>query len=79
MSEEQPKDADDGIVDTRLAQLKARFGDRFDEAQWAAIRKSVVDLKQCSDRLRAVPMENGDEPEIVFVPFRADDPIWGAT
>jgi hypothetical protein len=78
MSAEQANDTSDGIVDTRLAQLKVRFGERFDEAQWDAIRKNIADLKECSDRLRAVPLGNGDEPEIVFVPYRSDDPVWGA-
>jgi len=35
-------------------------------------------MTKCGEALRAVPMSNADEPEIVFVPFRADDPAWGA-
>jgi hypothetical protein len=76
MTDEQPTEASDGIVEARLAQAKARFGDRFDAAQWEAIRDNIKDLKECGDRLRAVPMGNADEPEIVFVPYRADDPAW---
>jgi hypothetical protein len=78
MTDEQPTEADDGIVEARLAQAKARFGDRFDAAQWETIRENIKDLKKCGDRLRVVPMGNADEPEIVFVPYRADDPIWSA-
>ena len=78
MSDEQPRDESDGIVEARLAQVKTRFGDRFDAAQWEVIRENIKDLKKCGDRLRAVPMGNADEPEIVFVPYRADDPVWSA-
>ena len=78
MSDEQPVEASDGIVDGRLAQAKARFGDRFEAAQWDAIREDMKKSIEQSNRLRAVPMGNGDEPEIVFVPYRADDPAWGA-
>jgi hypothetical protein len=79
MSDEKPTDEHDEIVDARLEQVKARFGDRFDAAQWDAIRKNIKGMKECGDRLRAVPMGNADEPEIVFVPYRAEDPIWSAT
>jgi hypothetical protein len=76
--EQQPVEESDAIVEARLAQAKARFGDRFDAAQWEAIRESIKDIKKCGDRLRPVPMANADEPEIVFVPYRADDPAWSA-
>ena len=75
MSGEQPTKEIDGVVEARLAQAQARFGDRFDVAQWAAIRDQIKSMKDCSDRLRTVQMGNGDEPEIVFVPYRADDPV----
>jgi hypothetical protein len=76
MSDDQ-EPADD-IVDARLSQVKARFGDRFDDAQWNQIRKQIADSIKQANRLRAVPMGNADEPEIVFVPYRADDSAWSA-
>jgi hypothetical protein len=78
VGEEQADERRDRIVDARLAQAIARFGDRFDQAQWDAIRENILGMMKCGDALRAVPMGNGDEPEIVFVPFRADDPAWSA-
>ena len=78
MSDEQPVEASDGIVDARLAQAKARFGDRFEAAQWDTIREDMKKSIEQRNRLRAVPMDNANEPEIVFVPYRADDPAWGA-
>jgi hypothetical protein len=78
MTDEQPTEPSDGVVDARLAQAKARFGDRFDDAQWAEIAEQIKDSVKQANRLREVPMGNADEPEIVFVPYRADDPAWGA-
>jgi hypothetical protein len=77
VSEEQADERRDRIVDARLALAKARFGDRFDQEQWDAIRENIVGMTKCGEALRAVPMGNADEPEIVFVPFRSDDPAWG--
>jgi hypothetical protein len=77
MSDEQPKEEHDSIVDTRLAQAKARFGDRFDAVQWTEIREQIAETVKQANRLKSVPMGNADEPEIVFVPYRADDPVWG--
>jgi hypothetical protein len=76
VSEEHGDEQRDRIVDARLALAKARFGDRFDQKQWDAIRENIVGMTNCGEALRAVPMGNADEPEIVFVPFRADDPAW---
>ena len=78
MSDEQPAEASDGIVEARLAQAMARFGDRLEAAQWDAIREDMKKSIEQRNRLRAVPMGNANEPEIVFVPYRADDPAWGA-
>jgi hypothetical protein len=78
VGEDQVDEARERIVDARLALAKARFGDRFDQAQWDAIRENIAGMTKCGDALRAVAMGNDDEPEIVFVPFRADDPAWSA-
>jgi hypothetical protein len=79
MGEKDQDERRERIVDAKLALAKARFGDRFDSAQWDAIRENITGLTKCGDALRAVPMTNGDEPEIVFVPYRSDDPAWSST
>jgi hypothetical protein len=63
----------EAIVETRLAALAARFGDRWDEAQRAQVRRQVERQLDLAAGLRRVPLANGDEPEIVFVPYRAEE------
>ena len=60
------------IVEARLAALAARFGDRWDEAQRDQVRRHIEWHFEVAERLRRTPLGNGDEPEIVFVPYRAD-------
>ena len=61
------------IVEARLALLRARFGDRWTEEQGAQVRRAVERDVDLAERLRRTPLGNGDEPEIVFVPYRADE------
>ncbi len=63
------------IVEARLAELAARFGDRWDEAQRDQVRRNIEWHFQVAERVRRTPLGNGDEPEIVFVPYRADAKI----
>ncbi len=65
--------ADEPVVAARMAGLTARFGDRLDEAGRAAVEARVRRHVQLARELRRIPFANGDEPEIVFVPFRADE------
>jgi hypothetical protein len=65
--------ADEPIVAARMAGLTARWGKRLDEAGRAAVEARVRRHVQLARELRRVPFANGDEPEIVFVPFRADE------
>ncbi len=60
------------IIESRLAELVSRFGDRFDDEQRAQVRSRIGRTVALSDSLRKLPLTNADEPEIIFVPFRAD-------
>jgi hypothetical protein len=60
------------IIDARLSELVARFGDRFDDDQCAQVRSRIARIVSLADSLRKLPLTNADEPEIVFVPYRAD-------
>jgi hypothetical protein len=60
------------IIDARLIELIARFGDRFDDDQRAQVRSRIDRTVSLADSLRKLPLTNADEPEIVFVPYRAD-------
>ena len=69
-------DPDEPIVAARLATALARWGGRLDEAGRAAVEARIRRDVQLARELRSVPLANGDEPEIVFVPFRAaEEPV----
>lgn len=60
------------VIDAQLAAIVARFGDRLTDEQRAEIRARLARGMTLADTLRTVPLTNADEPEIVFVPYRAD-------
>ena len=62
----------DAVVEARLAALVARYGAGWDEAQRARVRANLERGTVLAARLRRTPLTNTDEPEIVFVPYRAD-------
>ena len=68
----------DAIVDARLAAIATRFGDRWDEEQRARVRSGIARQVDLGARVRRAPLGNADEPEIVFVPFRAPNGAEGA-
>ena len=75
---EVPKPRRDAIVDARLAEIATRFGDRWDEEQRARVRRGIARQVDLGAQVRRAPLGNADEPEIVFVPFRAPDGGEGA-
>jgi len=60
------------IVDARLATVAARLGDRLTEEAGARIRARIERSLRLGAELRVHPLGNADEPEIVFVPYRAE-------
>ena len=62
----------EAVIDARLADLAARFGDRWDEGQRAQVRANLARRFDLGERLRRPALGNADEPGIVFVPFRAE-------
>jgi hypothetical protein len=61
------------VIDARLADLTARFGDRFSEDQRAQVRARIARTVALGVSLRKTPLTNADEPEIVFVPYRTGE------
>jgi hypothetical protein len=61
------------LIDARLAELTARYGGRFDDAQRAQVRSRIARSVALGVSLRQTPLTNADEPEIVFAPYRAYD------
>jgi len=46
--------------------LRARYPDRFSEAQWTSITTDFDGDLSGSKRLRAMKLANGDEPDVTF-------------
>ncbi|HET8524059.1 MAG TPA: hypothetical protein VFL82_12560 [Thermomicrobiales bacterium] len=68
------RDADaEGVIDARLAALTARFGERLTDEEWHGVRERIARIVDQGKALRAVPLTNADEPEIVFVPYRGGE------
>ncbi|MFC1803698.1 hypothetical protein ACFL0D_07020 [Thermoproteota archaeon] len=52
--------------------VEVKYGDRLDSEQLAAIKTRIDRIMAVIDEIRAVPLENGDEPFNVFKPYRRD-------
>lgn len=59
-------------VDTMLALVRERYGERLDAEQLAGVRTAIVAIVQASRALRAVRLDNADEPGQPFAPYRAE-------
>ena len=64
------------VVDARLAAVSALYGDRWDDEQRAHVRRDIERQVVLASHLRRTQLDNDDEPEIVFVPFRASPDAW---
>jgi hypothetical protein len=59
-------------VDTMLALVRERYGDRLDAEQVAGVRTAIEAIVQASRALRAVRLTNADEPAQPFAAYRAE-------
>ena len=55
-----------------FALVRERYGDRLTPEQLDGVRKGVEGIVNAARALRAVRLENTDEPMPPFVPYRAD-------
>ncbi len=60
-------------VRDRFNVVKGLYGRRLDDQQLAEVRKGVETLVRTAEALRAVKLDNGDEPAWVFTPYREGD------
>ena len=61
----------DPEVDQLFALVRTRYADRLTPEQLDEVRKSVEAVVRTSRALRAVRLENTDEPFPPFAPYRA--------
>ena len=67
-----PADAVHAEVETMLALVRERYGNRLDADQLAGVRTALEGIVQAARALRAVRLTNADEPAQPFAAYRAD-------
>jgi hypothetical protein len=60
-------------AEIRFELIRARYGDRLTPEQLEGVRRGVIAIVKQSAALRAVRLDNADEPVQRFTPFRADE------
>jgi hypothetical protein len=58
-------------VEARMTLILARYAERLDDEALAQVRDDVESAVRRGHRLKEIPLDNGDGPCPVFVPFRA--------
>ena len=69
---ETPPDATTDEAERLYGLVRARYGHRLSESEFAELRKVVDGVLQAARALRAVKLANSDEPFQPFVPYRSD-------
>jgi hypothetical protein len=59
-------------VESLLSIVRARYGDRLTPEQLLAVRQNIEGIVTAARALRAVRLDNTDEPAAPFVPYRAE-------
>jgi hypothetical protein len=59
-------------VETMLALVRERYGDRLDAEQLAGVRTALEGIVQAARALRAVRLTNADEPAQPFAAYRVE-------
>ena len=59
-------------VERRFALVRERYGARLTSEQLDGVMKGIEGIVQAARTLRAVKIENSDEPMQPFLPYRAD-------
>ena len=79
-SDDPPKQTDDDATskksppsetDLRMELILARYGDRLDDDARRSVRRELDSIVKRAEALRKIPLENGDQPFPVFIPYRA--------
>jgi hypothetical protein len=71
MASKSGKQSGDGQA--MLENLKSVIEREFTPEQLAELRKRLEQSEERAKRLQETPLENVDEPEIVFQPYRKDE------
>jgi hypothetical protein len=58
-------------AEARMELVLARFGKQLDDDARNAVRSEINGIVRRAEQLRKIPLDNGDGPFPVFVPYRA--------
>ncbi|HEX2218932.1 MAG TPA: hypothetical protein VHG35_09015 [Gemmatimonadales bacterium] len=53
--------------------VRAQYGDRLSETDLAAVARQIEAMLDRAEKIRRVPLANGDEPDFVFTAVRSPD------
>jgi hypothetical protein len=67
MVDESPKEAE-----YLFEMVRDRYGDRLSAEELEEVRKGVEGIAKAAETLRAVKLENGDEPFSIFKPSKKE-------
>ena len=67
MVDESPKEAE-----YLFELVKDRYGDRLNAKELEEVKKGVEGIAKAAEILRAVKLENGDEPFSIFRPYKKE-------
>ena len=70
MGEDGPNQAE---VDARFNLVKQRYGSRLTDEEEEKVRGDVEDIVESAEAMRAVELDNADEPLSLFVPYRKEE------
>jgi hypothetical protein len=51
--------------------VRAQYGGRLSEADLAVVTRQIESVLERAEKVRRVPLANGDEPDFVFSPVRS--------
>lgn len=66
-------DANGALADAMTQLVRHRYGAHLTDEQIKAVREDIVSGLRASDRLRAILLPNGTEPDVVFAVHRGGD------
>jgi hypothetical protein len=66
-------DANGALADAMTQLVRQRYGAHLTDDQIKSVREDIVSGLRASDRLRAMLLPNGTEPDVVFAVHRGGD------
>ncbi|SRR5258708_21993200 len=60
-------------VEMKVTEIFRKYGDRLSDEQKADIRKIMAETQEGLEKMRAFPLENGDQPADAFRAYRREE------